>query len=79
MVCRASPHSSLPADAIAAGAHVSLDVRGRVLRIAKAIPDPSALAVVHCEVYELRDMDAALLLFEYLEAHRSRFRSVKIV
>lgn len=69
----------LPVDAISEGCHVSLDIRGLVLRIAKAIPDSSALAAVQCEVYELRGTDAALLLFEYLEKHRSRFRSVKIV
>ena len=69
----------LPANTIVEGSHVCLRVRERKLRVAKAIPDPSALAVVECVDYELRDMDVALSFFAYLQAHRSRFCSVKII
>jgi hypothetical protein len=71
--------SVLPEDAIAEGAHVLLDVRGCKLRLAKAMHDPFALAAVEIAEYELRDIDAALLMFDYLQRHGERFASVKIV
>lgn len=72
-------HHTLPVDTIAKGSHIFLDVRRRFLRITKAIPHATALAVVQCEEYELRDTDAALLLFSNLQENSQRFRSVKIV
>lgn len=64
----------LPERTIAEGCHVGLDVRNRRLKIAKAIGDTTLV-----EVYEIRSVDDALTLFEYLTTHGARFRSVKII
>ena len=69
----------LPANFIVAGTHVFLDVQGCSLRIARAMRDPAAFATVEIAEYELRDVDAALLVFDYLQKNRTRFASVKIV
>jgi hypothetical protein len=69
----------LSEDVIPEGAYVALDVRRCRLRVVKTMHDPSALATVEVSEYELHDVDAALLVFEYLQRHGSRFASVKIV
>ncbi len=71
--------SPLPEDTIVGGAHVALDVRRHRLRVAKVLPDSTALASVLVTDYELRDTDAALSMFAYLRKHKSRFASVKII
>ena len=66
--------SLLPVDTIVEGCHAGLDVQNRKLTLAKAIGDATLV-----EKYEIRSVDDALIFFEYLTNHRSRFRSVKIV
>lgn len=74
-----SGSARLPLNTIAVGAHVSLDVRGCKLLLARVIHDPCALATVEIAQHKLRDVDAALLVFDYLQRHKARFGSVKII
>lgn len=74
-----SGSARLPLNTIAAGAHVSLDVRGCKLRVAQVLHDPSALATVQVTDYKLSNEDTTLAVFSYLQTHVARFGSVKII
>lgn len=65
--------SALPEQTIAAGAHVSLDVRAGSLCIMKAI----GMDVIFAE-YAIEDQNVALDFFAYLEKNKDRFASVRI-